>query len=99
MTAKDSPRGSGAHVRRKKPVRRLGDTKADKDRGAKLFAIIAAKRCRRLMGYHPGAAGDGPGARAIPRDKNPPAALADIPPPLPPPSPSPIVPSPYPHQA
>jgi len=40
--AQDSPHGSGAYVGRKKPVRRLGDTEAGKDRGAKLFAIIAA---------------------------------------------------------
>src|ERR1700722_13257300 len=63
--AQDSPHGSGAYVGRKKPVRRLGDTEAGKDRGAELFAIIAAKRCRRLIGYHPRAAGEGPGPRTI----------------------------------
>src|SRR5258705_13028473 len=63
--AQDSPHGSGAYVGRKKPVWRLGDTEAGKDRGALLFAIIAAKRCRRLIGYHPRAAGEGPGPRTI----------------------------------
>src|SRR5256885_16067764 len=63
--AQDSPHGSGAYVGRKKPVRRLGDTEAGKDRGALLFAIVAAKRCRRLIGYHPGASGEGPGPRAV----------------------------------
>src|SRR5229473_6608526 len=67
--AQDSPHGSGAYVGRKKPVWRLGDTEAGKDRGALLFAIIAAKRCRRLIGYHPGAAREGPGARSILWDK------------------------------
>src|SRR3984893_10109681 len=64
--AQDSPHGSGAYVGRKKPVWRLGDTEAGKDRGALLFAIVAAKRCRRLIGYHPRAAGEGPGPRTIP---------------------------------
>src|SRR5579864_67136 len=63
--AQDSPHGSGAYVGRKKPIWRLGDTEAGKDRGALLFAIIAAKRCRRLIGYHPGAASEGPGARSV----------------------------------
>src|ERR1700758_5368993 len=67
--AQDSPHGSGAYVGRKKPVWRLGDTEAGKDRGALLFAVIGAKRRHRLMGYHPGAAGEGPGSRSIPRDK------------------------------
>src|SRR6202048_3074934 len=67
--AQDSPHGSGAYIGRKKPVWRLGDTEAGKDRGALLFAIIGAKRCRRLMGYHPGAAGEGPGSRSLPSDK------------------------------
>src|SRR6201985_4037359 len=62
--AQDSPNGSGAYVGRKKPVRRLGDTEAGKDRCAELFAIIAAKRCRRLIGYHSGAASEGPGSAA-----------------------------------
>ena len=65
MIAQDSPHGSGAHVRRKKPGRRLGDAKAGKDRGAKLFAIIAAKQCRRLIGHHADAASEGPGSRSI----------------------------------
>src|SRR4029077_16859899 len=43
--AQDSPHGSGAYVGRKKPIWRLSDTEAGKDRGALLFAIIAAKRC------------------------------------------------------
>src|SRR5580700_3346896 len=63
--AQDSPHGSGAYVGREKPVRRLGDTEARKDRGALFFAIIAAKRCRRLIGYDPGAASEGPGARSV----------------------------------
>src|SRR6202048_818067 len=63
--AQDSTHGSGAYVGRKKPVRRLGDTGGGKDRRAELFAIIAAKRCRRLIGDHPGAAGEGPGSRSI----------------------------------
>src|ERR1700726_3663717 len=62
MIAQDSPHGSGAYVGRKKPVRRLGDTEAGKDRGALLFAIIAAERGRCLIGYHPGAASEGPGS-------------------------------------
>src|SRR5580700_4912204 len=45
MIAQDSPHGSGAYIGRKKPVRRLRDTEAGKDRGALLFAIVAAKRC------------------------------------------------------
>src|SRR5579863_844420 len=63
--AQDSPHGSGAYIGRKKPVGRLRDTEAGKDRGALLFAIIAAKRCRRLIGYHPGAASEGPWSRSI----------------------------------
>jgi hypothetical protein len=63
--AQDLPHGSGAYVGRKKPVRRLGEIEAGKDRGAELFAIIAAKRCRRLIGYHPGAASEGPGSRTV----------------------------------
>src|SRR6202030_2538088 len=63
--AQDSPHGSGAYVGRKKPVWRLGDTEAGKNRGALLFAIIAAKRRRRLIGYHPRAAGEGPGPRTF----------------------------------
>src|SRR6201998_4236110 len=63
--AQDAPYGSGAYVGRKKPVWRLGNTEAGKDRGALLFAIIAAKRCRRLIRYHPRAAGEGPGARSV----------------------------------
>src|SRR6476646_5297423 len=47
-----------------------GACEAGKDRGALLFAIIAAKRCRRLIGYHPGAASEGPGARSVLRDEN-----------------------------
>src|ERR1700733_13926471 len=62
--AQDSPHGSGAYIGREKPVRRLGDAEAGKDRGALLFAVIAAKRCRRLIRYHPGAAGEGPGSRS-----------------------------------
>src|SRR5258708_19635549 len=58
--AQDSPHGSGAYVGRKKPVWRLGDTEAGKDRGALPFAIIAAKRCPRLIRYHPRAAGERP---------------------------------------
>src|SRR6201997_2533047 len=54
--AKDSPYGSGAYVGRKKPVGRLGDTEAGKDRGALFFAVIAAKLGRRLIGYDPSAA-------------------------------------------
>src|SRR5260370_41868458 len=38
MIAQDSPHGFVAHVRRKKPVKRLGYAKAGKDRGAKPFA-------------------------------------------------------------
>src|SRR6201988_3750646 len=63
--AQDSPHGSGAYVGRKKPVWRLGDAEAGKDRGALLFAIIAAKGCRRLIGYDPSAAGEGPRPRTI----------------------------------
>src|ERR1700747_2939420 len=63
--AQDSPDRSGAYVGRKKPVRRLGDTEAGKNRGAELFAIIAAKRCRNLIGYQSGAGGEGPGSRSI----------------------------------
>src|SRR6202008_590747 len=63
--AQDSPHGSGAYVGRKKPVRRLGDTEAGKDRGALLFAVIAANRGRRLIGYDPSAASEGPGSRSI----------------------------------
>src|ERR1700730_16867847 len=70
MIAQDSPHGSGAYIGREKPVRRLGDAEAGKDRGALLFAIVAAKRCRRLIGYHPGASGEGPGPPAILRDKS-----------------------------
>src|SRR6201997_5415385 len=65
MIAQDSPHGPGAYVGRKKPVRRLGDAKAGKDRGAKLFAIIAAEGRRNLMGYQSGAGGEGPGPRAV----------------------------------
>src|ERR1700731_5124855 len=64
MIAQDSPHGSGAYVGRERPVRRLGDAEAGKDRGAEIFAIIAAKRPRPLIGYHPGAAGEGPGSRS-----------------------------------
>src|SRR6202035_982132 len=63
--AQDSPHGSGAYVGRKKPVRRLGDAEAGKDRGAKLFAIIAAEGRRNLIGYQSGADGEGPGPRAV----------------------------------
>ena len=43
------------------------DMTVDTGAGSKelLFAIIAAKRCRRLIGYHPGAASEGPGARSV----------------------------------
>src|SRR5260370_10019973 len=62
--AKDSPHGSGAYVG-KKPVRRLGDTEAGKHRGALLFAIVAAKRCRRLIAYHPAASAEGPAPQPV----------------------------------
>src|SRR5580704_4730245 len=65
MIAQDSPHGSGAYVGRKKPVRRLGDTEAGKDRGALLFAIIAAEGRCNLIGYRSGASGEGPGPRAV----------------------------------
>src|SRR4029077_1200590 len=68
--AQDSPHGSAAYVGRKKPVGRLGDTEAGKDRGALLFAVIAAKRGRRLIGYDPSAASEGPGSRSTLRDEN-----------------------------
>src|SRR5258705_10047023 len=63
--AQDSPHGSGAYIGRKKPVGRLRDTEAGKDRGALLFAVIAAKRGRRLIGYDPSAASEGPGSWSI----------------------------------
>src|SRR6202045_2364682 len=65
MIAQDSPHGSGAYVGRERPVRRLGDAEAGKDRGAKLFAIIAAEGRRNLIGYQSGAGGEGPGPRAV----------------------------------
>src|SRR6201984_1159658 len=48
-----------AYVGRKKPVRRLGDAEAGKDRSAKLFAIIAAEGRRNLIGYQSPAGGEG----------------------------------------
>jgi hypothetical protein len=76
--AQDSPYGSGAYVGREKPVRRLGDAEASKHRGALLFAIIAAKRCRRLIGYLSGAAGEDPGPRAVLRDKSHAVVVVEI---------------------
>src|SRR3984893_5601191 len=62
--AQDSPHGPGAYIGREKPVGRLRDTEAGKDRGALLFAVIAAKRGRGLIGYAPSAASEGPGSRS-----------------------------------
>src|ERR1700739_722009 len=61
----DSPHGSGAYVGPKKPVRRLVDAEAGKNRAAELFAIIPAEGRRTLIGYSSGAAGEGPGPRAV----------------------------------
>jgi hypothetical protein len=70
MIAQDAPHGPGAYVRRKVPVRRLGDAEAGENGGAELLAVIATKGRRRLMGNLAGTAGAYPGSRAVLRDEN-----------------------------
>jgi len=67
MIAQNAPHGPGAYVRRKEPVRCLGDAKAGKNRGAELLAVIASKgRCRLVRNQARAA----PGPRTVLRDEN-----------------------------
>jgi hypothetical protein len=70
MIAQNAPHGPGPDVRRKEPVRRLGDAKAGRNRGPELLAVIAAKGRRRLIRNQAGAAGEDPGPRTVLRDEN-----------------------------